>query len=88
MKKNRPTLDFLAKNAKSQKTTNPNIGFWVPKDADFYVDFKNINYFSENCIYQKFFQYNIKCSIVDPDPDFREWVRIRIIQNCCHVGEL
>jgi hypothetical protein len=50
----------LAKNAKSQKTTNPNIGLWVPKDADFFVDFKNINYFSENCIYQKFFQYNIK----------------------------
>jgi hypothetical protein len=33
-------------------------GLWVSKDAEFYVDFKNIAYLSEKCTYQKLLQNN------------------------------
>jgi hypothetical protein len=47
----------LAEDAKKLKMK---MGLWVPKDAEFQVDIKNITYLSEKCIYQKLFQNNIK----------------------------
>jgi hypothetical protein len=58
MERKKPIHDFCLKMQKSEKSTHPNMGLWVPKDAEFYVDFKNITYLSKNAsikIYQKTF---------------------------------